>query len=221
MTTSHPYPRQVQYQLTPADYSALRTRLSNAVQEEGTAGTVHSLFFTSYRNRIPSHPVQEFQARGETDARFALHYFDNDPTYLVLERWHEQESTRAMVTEAECRALLSGETDWLLDRRNPILQNFHDCLTEQMLLPQVMLSYHRETYALDGLDLWVALDTDIHASLQHMDFLDPELLAQGALGQAGRILMEISYNDTIPDDLLCLLEETAPRRKLLGNRLLA
>ena len=220
MTTNHPYPRQVQYQITPADYSALRTRLSAAAVEKGGAGTVHSLFFTSYRNRIPSHPIQEFHDGGERDARFALHYFDNDPTYLMLERWLDQESTRAMVTEAECRALLSGETDWLLDRRNPVLQDFHGCLTEQMLLPQVLLSYHREVYALDGWDLWVALDTDIHASLQHMDFLDPELLARDALGQTGRILMEISYSDTIPDDLLCLLEETAPRRKLLGNRLL-
>ena len=36
-------------------------------------------------------------------------------------------------------------------------------------------------------------------------------------GQEGRILMEVSYSDRIPDDVLCLLEETAPRRRLLSS----
>ena len=167
MTTSHPYPRQMQYQITPADYSALRTRLSAATPEEGCAGTVHTLLFASYRNRVPSHPMWAFQAPDQAEPRFTLRYFDNDPTYLRLDRRLEHECTSAMVTEAECRALLSGETDWLLERHNPLLQDFHDSLTQQMLLPQLLLSYHREIYSLDDLDLWVAFNSDIHASLQH------------------------------------------------------
>ena len=120
-----------------------------------------------------------------------------------------------MVTEAECRALLSGETGWLLARRNPVLRDFHTALSEQMLLPQVLLTYHREAYTLDGLDLWVALDSDIRTTLQHMDFLDPDQLARDTADQSGRMLLAISYSSGIPDDLLCLLEETAPRRRLL------
>ena len=50
-----------------------------------------------------------------------------------------------------------------------------------------------------------------------MDFLDPQLLEQDMEGQEGRILMEVSYSDRIPDDVLCLLEETAPRRRLLSS----
>ena len=37
------------------------------------------------------------------------------------------------------------------------------------------------------------------------------------VGQEGRILMEVSYSDRIPEDVLCLLEETAPRRRLLES----
>ena len=213
MTTTHPYPHRMQYQITQADYSALRTRLSAAVPED-SAGDIHTLLFTSYRNRVSALPAGG--AAGQEEARFSLHYFDNDPSYLLLERRLGQESGTVMMTEAECRALLSGETDWLLDCRNPILHDFHSGLTERMLLPQVLLTYHREIYTLDGLDLWVALDSDIRASLQHMDFLDPELLARDTANQDGRILMEISYSSVIPDQVLCLLEETAPRRKLLA-----
>ena len=115
--------------------------------------------------------------------------------------------------------ILAGETGWLLDRRNPVLRDFHAALTQQMLLPQVLLTYHREAYALDGMDLWVALDSDIRATLQHMDFLDPDLLARDTADQTGRMLLSISYSRAIPDELLCLLEETAPRRRLLpGER---
>ena len=183
MTTTHPYPHRMQYQITQADYSALRTRLSAAVPED-SAGDIHTLLFTSYRNRVSAGPAGGLPAAHETEARFSLHYFDNDPSYLLLERRLEHD--------------------------------FHSSLTERMLLPQVLLTYHREIYTLDGLDLWVALDSDIRASLQHMDFLDPELLARDTAGQEGRLLMEISYSSVIPDHVLCLLEETAPRRKLLA-----
>jgi len=128
-----------------------------------------------------------------------------------------RESESTIIAEAECRALLSGETGWLLERYNPVLQDFHEYLTNQLLLPRVLLSYQRETYRLDELDLWIALDTDIRTSLEHMHFLDPELLEQDSSGQDGQFLLEVSYDDELPDEFLCLFEETAPRRKLLSG----
>ena len=214
MTTEHIRTRQMHYQITPKDYTALRAFLS-AKGAAGQAGSVHTMFFISYLDRIQEN--EGLAVPGQSGAQFALHYYDNDPTYLRLERQLGGQRTSAMVTEAECRALLAGETDWLLDRHDPLFQDFHAGLTERMLLPQMMLTFHREVYTADGLDLWVALDTNIRASLQHMDFLDPQLLEQDMEGQEGRILMEVSYSDRIPDDVLCLLEETAPRRRLLSS----
>lgn len=199
MTTTQPYQHQLLYQITPEDYNALRTRLSAAAPEASGTGCVHTLRFNSYR------PLPEDMEK----ASFALYYFDNDPTYLLLERRLGDERTTAMVAEAECRALLAGETDWLLERRNPVLREFYDGLTEQMLLPQVLLTYHREVYTLDGLDLWVALDTDIRSSLQHMDFLDPDLLARDTAGQEGQLRLAISYSNTIPENMVQLLARTA------------
>lgn len=216
MTKNQPRLQKIHYQITPEDCGALRACLS-AKAEEREARSVHTMIFTSYRDQAPVKPMGELFAPGQAAARFSLHYYDDDPTYLILERRQDGQRTSAMVAEAECRALLAGETDWLLDRHNPLLLDFHESLTERMLLPQVLLTYHREIYAADGLDLWVALDTDIRASLQHMDFLDPQLLERYTAEQDGKILLEISYSDYIPDEVLCLLEETAPRRKLLSS----
>ena len=47
--------------------------------------------------------------------------------------------------------------------------------------------------------------------------LDPELLERDSEEQEGQFLLEVSYSDRIPDDVLCLLEETAPRRRLLSS----
>lgn len=216
MTMKQPHLRRMRYQITPEEYAALRACLSAKTEAE-KAGNVHSMFFTSYRNQIPMGFEENLAAPEQTEPHFSLNYYDSDPTYVFLERRQNGQRTSAMVAEAECRALLAGETDWLLSRHNPLLQEFYDGLTERMLLPQMMLTYHREIYTADGLDLWVALDTDIRSSLQHMDFLDPELLERDTMGQEGRVLMEVSYSDRIPDNVLCLLEEKAPRRRLLGS----
>lgn len=203
--------RQLHYQITPEDYNALRTCLSTRASA-GETGSVHTMFFTSYRDYITSRTGAELAA---PEHRFSLSYYNDDPTYVLLERRAAEQRTTAMVTEAECRALLAGETSWILNRHDPVLLDFYDGLTERMLLPQMMVVYQREIYTSDKLDLCVALDTDIRSSLQHMDFLDPGQLVQDVARQEGRILMEVSYSDVIPDDVLCLLAENAPKRKLL------
>lgn len=211
MLATQLYEHHAQYLITPTDYSALRSRLIAAAPDGTGSACVSTLLFNSYRPALTS-------LEGQDQPVFALHYYDNDPTYLLLEKRLEDTRTTAMVTEAECRALLAGETGWLLERHNPLLREFHSGLTGQLLLPQVLLTYQREFYALDGLDLWVALDTGVRSTLQHMDFLDPELLARDTAGQDGQLRMEVSYSHTIPDYVLALLVETAPRRKPLAVR---
>lgn len=209
--------RRLHYQITQEEYSALRSCLS-ARTEETSASIVHTMFFTSYRNYITPQTSEEPAEAEQLEGQFSLNYYDGDPTFLLLERRIAEQRTTAMVTEAECRALLAGETDWLLDRHDPLFGDFYDKLTERMLLPQAVVTYRREVYTAEGLDLSVTLDTDIRLSLEHMDFLDPGQLAQGTSEQDRRILMEVSYSDCIPDNVLSLLAENAPRRKLLRER---
>lgn len=211
MTHDQSHRQHLHYRLTQEDYHALHACLSSRAAEEASR-CVHSLIFASYLDKMTTCSHQELAV---PVARFALNYYDNDPTYLILERRQSGLRTTAMVTEAECRALLAGENDWLLNRHDPLLLDFHDALNERMLLPQMLLSYHREIYTSNSLDLQVALDTGIRSSMEYMDFLDPQQLRQSTSNQEGQILMEVSYSSRIPDDVLCLLEENAPRRKLL------
>ena len=139
MTTNQPRLRNLHYQITPEDYRALRACLSTHA-EERVARSVHTMLFTSYRDRVPMNPMGELLTAEQGCTKFSLHCYDDDPTYLILERRQDGHRTSAMVAEAECRALLAGETDWLLDRPNPLLQEFHENLTERMLLPQMLLT---------------------------------------------------------------------------------
>ena len=211
MTTTHPHAHHLRYMLTAEDYAALRDWLMSVAPNCRTTG-IHTLRFASYRNALPSPEGQNW-----AEQYFSLHYYDNDPSYLRLVRQRGGEHTYTIIAEAECRALLAGETDWLLERRNPVLQDFHSCLTNRMLLPQVLLSYQREIHRMDTPDLWFALDTNIRSSLEHMHFLDPDLLERDSFEHEGQFLLEVSYSDDIPDDMLCTFEERAPRRKLLPS----
>ena len=101
MKTTPPYQHQLHYQITQTDYSALRTRLTASAPAVRSACGIHMLCFSSC---LPSWD----------EPQFALYYYDNDPTYLLLERWLDTSRTSTMVAEAECRALLSGETETAL-----------------------------------------------------------------------------------------------------------
>lgn len=214
MTRNQSRLHHLHYQITPEDYAALRGCLSDRVEERETR-SVYMMFFANYRDRIPMSLMGELLAVDRAPPRFSLQYYDDDPTYLLLVRWLEGERTSAMVTEAECRALLTGETDWLLKRQNPLLLDFHEGLTERMLLPHMSVTCRREIYTANHMGLSVALHTDIRTTLEHMDFLDPRQFERDTADQDDRILMEVSYSDHIPDDVLYLLKQNAPRRKLL------
>lgn len=198
------------YRLTPEDYEALHTRLIG----HGPAAprSVSTLYLRSYLDRMPAYAEDAAAVPAE---KYSLTYYDNDPSFIFLERRRDELRTSAMVTEAECRALLAGETDWLLNRQDPLFWDFHEGLHKRMLLPEMQAVYRRETYAAEDIGVWAALDTDIRFSMDYMNFLDPQRVEQGTVRQTGRYLLEVGYTDRIPDHILCLLEEAAPKRKLL------
>ena len=103
MTMNQPRLRKLRYQITPEDYAALRACLSARAEERETR-SVHTMFFTSYRDHVPAGSMGEILAPEREEARFSLHYYDNDPTYLILERRQDGQRTSAMVAEAECAA---------------------------------------------------------------------------------------------------------------------
>lgn len=199
------------YRLTPEDYESLHTRLSGHGLMAAPR-SVSTLYLRSYLDRMPAYTGDATAVPAD---KYSLSYYDNDPSFIILERRQEDLRASAMVTEAECRALLVGETDWLLNRHDPLFRDFHEGLHKRMLLPETQAVYRREIYAAEDMGLWASLDTDIRFSMDYMNFLDPQRMEQETARQAGRILLEVSYTDRIPDDILCLLEEVAPKRKLL------
>lgn len=215
MTADTVSQRHLYYRLTQSDHDALRSRLSAS---SASAVRVHRMFFTSYRDRAAAQTVEELLSPVGDETRFSLQYLDDDPSRLTLERRRNGRRASAAVDESECRALLRGETDWLRGRRDTVLLDFYEGLTRRMLLPRMLVSCRREVYVPDSPALWVALHTDLRSSMEYMDFLDPRRLARHTAEQEGSILMSIGYSDVIPDNMLCLLEEAAPGRKLLSRR---
>ena len=196
MITMRTYRSHLRCRLTGENCRALRARLP---ADRRTANSVHTLRFTSYRRDADS-----------DGARYAMHYFDQDPDYVILERRTADAQVTATLTEAECRALLVGDTDWLLSRQDPMLREFHASIVREMLLPRILLTYQREYYTLEDGKTWVALNTDIRTTLEHMDFLNPEQLVRLTAGQEGEHILEVVCREDMPEDLRRLLREAVP-----------
>ena len=206
-------PREKLYTLTESDCAAMRQRLQAMQVPHTDDGQIHALCFAGYANGIPS-------ADGpRTDEYYTLQYLHCDPSYLLL-RLVGSEAEETMVTEEECRALLAGETDWLLQRHNPLLRRFHEELTEYMLLPRILLSCTRERFTLPESGMVFTFHHDLRSTMEHMDFLDPQRLEPELEPEDTGICLHITAPDGIPDEILCLIRETAPRRRRFGGNYL-
>ena len=207
MTHATPCTGERTYTVTRSDCAALRSRLQELQAEYTAPRHIHMLCFAGYLGRtLPG------GGEDHVDERFALHYYQNDPSYVFLQR--DGTPDTAILTEEECRALLSGETDWLLARHNPLLRRFHQELTEGMLLPQVLFSYDQEIYSFPQRGIRFTLDTALQTAMQHMDFLDPSRLEEELTDHENSIFLRVTGN--LPDDIHCLIREAAPRRRHLA-----
>ena len=205
-------PGQRTYRLHRSDCAALLEQLEALQPEHQDICDIHALCFASYMDGAPV-----IDREGPCSAAYySLQYLHQDPTYLFLH--HAGSDTQpAMVTEEECRALLSGETDWLLARHNPLLRSFHDDLTENMFLPRTLLNCTRRTMTLPGGCVRFALHTDYRTAMPDMDFLDPQQLLPKLTPFESGIFLRITADGEIPDEILCMIREAAPRRRRTNN----
>ncbi len=182
--------------------------------------SIRSLYFDDYNNTLAGDNVSGHDER----EKWRIRIYDRDPGFISLER----KSRKAdLISKTSCR--IDRDTyDMILSRtlkagadQNPLLNRFFIEMRTHLLHPVVIVEYERTPFIAKEGNTRVTIDRDIRSSSELDHFLsDKELSARPVL-LAGKGLMEVKFDDYLPDHIAHTVETGNMRRETFSKYFLA
>lgn len=222
MATKERYRNELKFQINYADYLALRQRLrlvmgQDVHADENGLCRVRSIYFDDPNDKALQEKISGVNRR----EKFRIRYYNDDLSYLSLEKKMRNNQLcmklSARLTEQECRALLSGEREWMLDHPNELIREFYAKLRHQLLRPRVLVSYMREAYLFPAGNVRICFDSQISSTPFHQEFLEempPDLCV---LDEPGQMIYEIKYDDYLPEFIACIIQTGSLRQQAFSK----
>ena len=104
----------------------------------------------------------------------------------------------APITEEECRKILAGDTDFMIEHQSELVRELYAKMKYQRLKPRVLVSYVREPYIYAPGNVRITFDSQIRTSLYSQEFLTEEIRDISATDAPGEMLMEVKYDAFLP-----------------------
>ncbi len=202
---------ELKYQISIADCFAIRQRLRPVMKPDEHTGedgkyTIRSIYFDNSDDKALRDKVNGVQKR----EKFRIRYYNDDFSFLVLEKkikWNSLcQKIDARLTEQECRALLKGDTGWMMTHPSGLVRELYCKMGSQQLKPRVLVSYIREPYVYAAGNVRVTFDSHIRSTLFHRSFLEERVSDIDVADKPGTIILEIKFDAFLPDVIQDLLQ---------------
>ncbi|MGN1351168.1 MAG: polyphosphate polymerase domain-containing protein [Anaerovoracaceae bacterium] len=198
------YRHELKYQISRSDYMALRQRLRTVMKPDGHAGgdgtyVIRSIYFDNYRDKALWDKINGVSHR----EKFRIRYYNDDFSYIKLEKKVKDNGLckkfSARLTEEECRRILAGDTEWMMDHPDALVQELYVKMKSGPLRPKVLVSYVREPYVYAPGNVRVTFDSELRTGGLHRKFLEPSVQDISATDTPDTMLMEVKYDDFLPE----------------------
>ncbi|WP_438446803.1 polyphosphate polymerase domain-containing protein [Gorillibacterium sp. sgz5001074] len=212
---------ELKYYIRPHDYAGLARRLSavlprdkHSVNEEGYH--IRSLYFDDDYDTA----LTQKHAGVEKRCKYRIRIYNLSDARINLERkskfgeWVCKDS--AILTREEYDKILEGDVEFLPAFGKPLTQDFyHECKLHG-LKPKVIVDYVREAYTHEYGDVRITFDKNLAFNVKDKDIFDPGLITVEAV-QEPMIIMEVKYNDFIPQYVQDLLQLSSHNRSAISK----
>ncbi len=222
MQQNNAYRHELKFQISYADYLALRSRLSPVMEPDPHAGSdgrylIRSIYFDNYTDKALREKVNGVQKR----EKFRIRWYDDDLSLIHLEKKMKLNNLclklSAPLDEADCRALCRGRIDWMMEHPSELVKELRCKMTIQQLRPRVVVSYFREPYIYAPGNVRVTFDSHIRTTLFHRDFLEKDLSDISATDLPGDMILEVKYDDFLPEIIAALLQTEGIRQQAFSK----
>lgn len=222
MANDKRYRNELKYNISYADYIALRQRLRvimkpDAHADESRKYKIRSIYFDDLNDKALREKIDGVDER----EKFRIRYYNDDFSCIRLEKKMKKNNRcmkiSAKLSECECRKLLNSETEWMLHHPNELVREFYAKLRYQLLRPRVLVSYLREAYVFSVGNVRICFDMDISSTLFHQKFLERKPVDICVLDTPGQMIFEVKYDDYLPEFIACAIQTGGLRQQAFSK----
>lgn len=216
------YRHELKFQIGPADYLAIRQRISPLMQKDPHTRAdglylIRSIYFDNFDDKALREKVNGVAVR----EKFRIRYYNDDFSYITLEKKIKHNNLcrkeDAPISIADYSAILSGRTDFLNEQSPALVKELCHKMQTEMLRPKVMVSYVREPYIYRAGNVRVTFDSCIRTSMFQQDFLESKIHDISATECPRDIILEVKYDAFLPEVIADLLHLDGIRQQAFSK----
>ena len=206
------YRHEHKYEISLFDFFSLTRMLRTIMQPDPHADQDGQYLITSlYFDNCFDKALREKRDGLNQREKFRLRYYGSAPEKVFLEKKQKHAGlclkNAAPLTLAECKLLLAGQRDWMLTQsERPLLAELAFKARTQLLRPRTVVRYSRVPFIYAPGNVRVTFDCNLCTGLSADAFLDDAALALCSSPQQGGIILELKYDEFLPDVIRAALQ---------------
>lgn len=204
---------ELKYPLGRGEYEALRRRCALVMERDRHADasggySIESLYFDDLADSalLANYAGISFREK------FRIRRYGGNNATLHLEKKLKRGGLgtkfSAPMTAEELDALLHGNTSWMMKRSDSLIQELYVRMKTEQLRPKTIVTYRREPYVYGPGNVRVTFDYDIRSGICATDMLNGAVLVPA---NPGLVLMEVKWDDYLPDIIADIIQEQTLR----------
>ncbi len=196
-----PLRHEYKFRLSPGEYAGLRSRLNALLSHDPHVGPsgeykLRSVYFDNPEDKALREKLDGTDRR----EKFRLRWYNNDTSYLVLEKKSKEHGlcgkTGCRLTREEADRLFHGDTGWMKNCDRETARELALKMELQGLRPRTVVDYLREPFVFAPGNVRVTLDREIRSASFFPDLLEnPPLL----LPAGHSVILEVKYDEFLPE----------------------
>lgn len=206
------YRHEYKYLISPHQYYILRSRIAPLLQQDANAKSSDGYHIRSlYFDDVYDSSLYEKNAGVEEREKFRIRIYDKSSNVIKLERKGKMGSyinkESAPLSLEEYYAILNGKVGYLAHSNHPLKKLFFARMKTNLLKPSVIVDYERDAFIYPVSEVRVTFDKHLATVGGSLDIFDEESHIPLPSMYHKHVVMEVKYNEVLPDivrDRLCV-----------------
>lgn len=215
---------ELKFYIHPREYVMLRSRVSALLPIDGHSGDREGYGIRSlYYDGPHDHALYDKNDGIFSREKYRIRIYNGSDRVIKLERKSKfgdyvcKES--ASMTREQYDQLRAGDLEQFQRSGIALMKEFAHAVTSRGFRPVTIVDYKREAYTYDAGEVRITFDKMLSGSVNSSDLFDPGLVLTEAL-EPTRTILEIKYNDFLPDMIRVLAQPSDAIRSTISKYVL-